>query len=148
MDQTPSYTPYGPPSTEPTHTNSGQASTIAIDILRRTKGWVRFFSILGFLISIALITFGSISVINQNSTISPYAIGQIIGFLLIASIYFFPSLKLLQFASSISKLGKSENIIDLENALNQQRKFWKISGSIILITLILYTVIVGVSFLN
>jgi len=81
----------------------------------------------------------------KNPATSMYGTGMIAGigafYLLFALLYIYPSMRLWQYASSITQLQNSEQIIDLETALNKQRSFWKFVGLMITIILGLYLLI-------
>lgn len=156
MDQTPAYTPYGTPAANPTNFTTGQVSSIAIDILRRTKGWVRFLAVIGFIGCGFMLIAGLFMLIGMGAVMSgsgnTAAIGApffMIGILYIvmAAIYLFPCIKLNQYASSIGRLMNSQSNIDLETALNAQRSFWKFMGVIMLIILSIYVLIFIVAFI-
>jgi hypothetical protein len=64
-----------------------------------------------------------------------------------AFLHIYPGIKLWKFASSIAALLRSGSDADLVEALNQQRAFWRFTGIVILVIMILYAlVIVGMIF--
>ncbi len=120
----------------------GGVSEEMLASLRQTKPWVRLFSVIGFL-SIALMLFGALSVMAAGlmmsgseggdgaATIGLMAMGVV--YLLMALVYFFPALYLWQYASAIGRLLGSEEVADLEEALNRQKAFWKFIGILVVV---------------
>ena len=74
----------------------------------------------------------------------PIAIGTIVGFfyLAMAVLYFFPALKLTQYARRIAALRESQSEQDLVSALDAQRSFWAFVGIMAIVTLGLYLLII------
>lgn len=128
-----------PTSTNPT-ANAGAVSASVISMLARTQGWVRFFSVLGF-ICIGLMLIGGIGsfitiIIASNSPVA--AILLAMTYILMAAFYFFPTLKLAQYASRIATLRHTQSEHDLVAALDAQRSFWTFIGIVTAIVLGLY----------
>lgn len=141
------FTPYGAPATHPSamHQPQNQVSAIAIDMLRRTKSWVRLISVLGF-ISVAMMLLAAFALMVGVSALSQDISGIGVGaaflgvfYLIFSFIYLYPLIRLTQFANSISRLVASQTSIDLETTLNHQRAFWKYCGVLALIMLILFS---------
>ena len=140
----------------PVPSRDGQrVSPMIMETLTRTKGWVRFFSILGFIACGFLVLAGLVMLVN-GSVLGEYGFGDgfyvIIGllYLLCAALYFFPSLKLTQYANRIVSLQESHAEDDLVRALDMQRSFWAMIGIMAIVTISLYLLmllifIVGVS---
>lgn len=123
-------------------TQGGAVSAKTIDALTRTKPWVRFCSVVGFVLTGAMILIGigmtaSMSMIQLPQTAGGAAMAWIkyMGYFYIALsiIYFIPSLKLWKYGSSIRNLIFSQSTDHLEAALQQHRIFWKFV-SIMMIT--------------
>ena len=66
-------------------------------------------------------------------------------YLLIGALYFFPTLKLSQYASRIARLRVTKSEVDLSAALEAQRSFWAFVGIVTLVVLCLYLVIIVVT---
>lgn len=128
---------------------------MVIQQLVRTRRWVRLCSVIGFIGS-AFMLLGGIGmsiagVAGVSATPSPSSIAYSAGmfggigimYLLFSFLYIYPSLKLWQYASGISRLEASQQTVDLETALDKQRSFWKFVGLMITIILILYVLIIG-----
>lgn len=144
--------PYQTPNTHVPATNvSGEISSIAISHLVRTRKWVRLCSVMGFIGSAFMILAGIImmatgGMLGASSGLrgSAYSTGLGIGmglfYLVFAVLYIYPSLRLWQYASSITRLEQSRDSYSLETALDRQRSFWKFVGIMILLLIILYAV--------
>ncbi len=151
---TPQMSPYQTPNTvvQTQAQNSNNAiSTIVISHLVRTRKWVRLCSVLGFIGSALMVLAGLFMMISggtlgTSSRIggAAYGGGLMLGmglfYLVFAVLYIYPSLRLWQYASSISRLESSSTSFDLETALDKQRSFWKFVGIMICIMLGLYAV--------
>lgn len=115
-------------------------SSLVIEKLAGTQGWVRFFSVLGFIV-FGLIMLGAVGALFLGS------MGALISlvYLLIGALYFFPTLKLSQYASRIARLRVTKSEVDLSAALEAQRSFWAFVGIVTLVVLCLYLVIIVVT---
>ena len=153
---TPPMSPYQTPNTVvqdhgQTPNSDNAVSMMVITLLVRTRKWVRLCSVLGFIGSAFMVLAGlfmmiSGGTIGASSGISgaAYGGGVMLGmglfYLVFAIIYIYPSLRLWQYASSISRLESSSTSFDLETALDKQRSFWKFVGIMVCIMLGLYAV--------
>ncbi|MBI4911111.1 MAG: DUF4339 domain-containing protein [Acidobacteria bacterium] len=123
----------------------GAVSPEAVEALRRTKPWVRFLAVLGF-IGLAFLLLGALAVIVLSALGSAAlpgfggAMGFIMGgvYLVIALIQFPPVIFLNRYASRIGDLTATESSEDLEAALGAQKSFWKFVGVFTLVMIILY----------
>ena len=107
--------------------------------LRQTKPWAMLISVLGF-ISIGLMLLFSLATLfvfpkgAGGSSFSPNILSGIVNILMVL-LYFFPALFLFKFASSIGRLLEGGGVKDLEEALLNQKSFWKFVG---ILTLVLF----------
>ena len=128
---------------------AGEVSEEVVAILRSTKPWVRFLSVLGF-IGLALIVLGSLAIlVIPMGPMGAMPIGPRIGaavvYLLMALIQFPAVLFLSRYASRIARLAASNDPEDLEDALRAQKSFWKYVGILTVVMMIFYILaIVGV----
>jgi len=120
-----------------------QVSSLVIDKLAGTQGWVRFFSVLGFII-FGLIMLGAVGALFLGG------MGVLISliYIVMGALYFFPTLKLSQYASRIARLRVTKSEVDLSAALEAQRSFWAFVGIVTIIVLFLYLVIFLVAFVG
>ncbi len=109
----------------------------------RIQGWVHFLSILGFigcgflvLVGLVMMVAGSRAFNYQGAA----GMGIFIGFiyLVLAGLYFFPALKLTQYASRIASLRESHSEQDLISALDAQCSFWAFVGIVAIVTIGIY----------
>jgi hypothetical protein len=115
-----------------------------IDSLRRTKPWVRFLSILGFIATGFLILVGlALAVgIGLLSSIGRTSLGGLpailIGcfYVLLGLVYIFPALYLFRFADGIQKALSTDLVPGIEYALRNQKSFWTFAGVFMLIALV------------
>ena len=144
MNNNPTDNPYGAPSAEPS-LQDGHVSDLAIDLLRRTKGWVMFLAVLGYigtafmlLTALGLIVGGSFASSTDMAAL-PFSLTAMgVAYLIIAAVYVYPCVKLNQYSNSIKRLLNSRVSVDLETALDKQRAFWKFAGIFAIIMLIMY----------
>lgn len=113
---------------------------LMIEHLRGTKPWVRFISIVLF-ISSALIFLGGFAMIFLGSSSRIYGgFGAIIGvvYILFGILYLAPAYFLHQYASSINDFLQGGGDSAMENALGNQKSFWRFSGILTLVIICLY----------
>lgn len=125
----------------PSPPNSFSITESMLLSLSQTKPWVRLLSILGFVSIGFMVISGAISMIafskldpNKSSALPMALIGSGGGNLLFGLLYFFPSLFLFKFASSIGRLLDGGGASEMEKTLSNQKSFWKFIGILTLIT--------------
>jgi hypothetical protein len=152
--------PYATPSANPYGSNplsmEGSVAAETIAPLAGTKGWVQFMSILlwigvGFMIlgGIGMMAAGSVlsSTIAKTQPNNPFAgqgfmLGMGAMYLLMAVFYVYPAIKLWSYGSRIGKLKSSLSVADLNASLHEQRRFWKFTGIVVIIMMIIYLLFV------
>jgi hypothetical protein len=117
-----------------------------IDLLRQTRPWVQFISVLCFLgsgfmllASVAMLALSALPKDVSSKEPIPGWLGVV--YLPLAAIYVYPGIKLWGYASAISRLIATRSSGDLENALRQQKSFWKFSGISAIALMVLYVLI-------
>jgi hypothetical protein len=118
------------------HSNGLEASSIAQTSLYSSKGWVRFVSVLGF-IYFAIMIMMIFAMMSLIEVMGGSAV--VLVFLLMLAmtvVIFMLALKLFKYASSIGRMEVSRNPADLENAMIEQMKFWRIAGIMVIIGLV------------
>ncbi|MEK7949919.1 DUF5362 family protein [Luteolibacter soli] len=135
------YQPSAYGSSYPTAT--GYVSPAFIQALAGTKPWVRLCSVLGFIaagmmifIALAMMATGAVGGMRSRGGAGAAAVPVIMGviYLAMSVVYLFPSLKLWKYGSAILRLMSSQSAADLEQALEQQRGFWKFVGILALVS--------------
>ena len=107
--------------------------------LHQTKPWVRLLSILGFIFIGFIVIKGIVNMFisskasGEISFIPIFVMGAIN--LLMGLLYFFPTLFLFKFSSSIGRLLNGGGVKEMEETLSNQKAFWKFVGILTLITL-------------
>lgn len=119
----------------------GEVAGEVTEILRATRPWVRFLSILGFL-GLGMAALGSIGILVApmesmgSSSIGPKIAAALL--YLAAGLLQLPSVLFLhRYASGISRLLASRDSSDLARALRAQKSFWKYAGVLTLTMMIL-----------
>ena len=137
---------YTAPNAPATPTLSGNAviTDAMLESLRGTRIWVQIVGIL-FLIAAALsvlIPLGTIAGVGmrgaQNAAL-PFAgvIAMAVVYLLIALVYLFLGVYLLRYGGAIGRLLRDGQTQSMEEALQCQRKFWRLGGLLALISVVL-----------
>lgn len=150
--------PYSSPAANLFGSTSGTSvesvSAGVINQLKRTKPWVRFFGVLLW-IGVAFMLLASVAMILGGSTMgavmektnpglpSGFMAGIGALYILMAALYVYPALKIWKYGTWIGKLVASGSNADLEEALNQQRGFWKFIGIMMIILLVIYVIAIG-----
>ncbi len=133
--------PYTPPSANLTNHGAYGASTElgvtarVVDLLARTKGWVRLIGVLSF-IGAAFIIFAALGVLMVMSKAGGMVVPIALMYGVMSAFYIYAGVKLNGYANAIGRLIFSGKTFDLEQALDQQRAFWKFAGIIALISII------------
>src|SRR5690348_11359046 len=110
-----------------------------LDALRATRPWVKFLSILGFVLCALMALAGLAFVGGAGAKEGPMAsFGPAIGvfYLLFVLLYFFPCLYLLRYANAIARIP-AEGQRAMEEALVKQKSFWKFVGILTAVVLVL-----------
>lgn len=124
-----------------------------VNALRGTKGWVQLIGIL-MLIGAAFTVLAAVLAIFGSAMATMMGagagmprglfIGVAILYVVMAALYAFLGWYLVSYASAISRLVSKGQAVDMEEALQQQRKFWRLAGVLALVMIVL--VIVGIIF--
>ena len=120
-------------------------SARSMDLLRQTRPWVLFLSILGFIVTGLMVLFGVGFGLLGMAGGGGSAVGAGMGLLYIAisAIYFFPALFLWRYGSRIGGLMAGGQVQDLENALEAQKSFWRFTGILMVVVIVLYVVLIA-----
>ena len=119
---------------------------LMIDHLRATKPWVRFISIISFIMA-GLMVLGGLAMILMSAAtpgMANFGFGPLVGvlYLLLAGLYIAPAYFLHQFASSIGNLMDGGGDVALEAALGSQKSFWRFVGILTLVMICLYALLI------
>jgi hypothetical protein len=140
------------------HAGSNEVVAVVIDQLARTKVWVRLISILIYIGAAFLVLAGIFMGIGGGAAMMAsreganfgvgFGIGMMLVYVLIALVYIYPAMKLWAYATRIAALVRDRNTLSLEQALNEQRKFWKFCGVVAILFLGFYAVIAVVAIIG
>ncbi len=142
----PSENPYRSPqvTSKPSGTGGWDSSlNRAADMLRQTKPWVRFMSVIMFIGSGFMVLGGGFMMMAAGVAGAPGVPGAIIGLIYIAMaiLYIIPAVFLWRYADRIASFLVRRTPDSLGYALEAQKSFWKFVGILTLIVLCIYALI-------
>ncbi|CAN5273083.1 hypothetical protein BH11PSE11_BH11PSE11_28490 [soil metagenome] len=115
-----------------------------LSALRGTKGWVMLIGVMMFILASitgisggAMVIGGALSDSGMKGMSPAALLGMGVFYLIITLLYVFIGLYLVKYSSAIGRLLVSRHSDDLESALHQQRKFWRLSGVLTLVSCVL-----------
>lgn len=117
----------------------------AVTLLRQTKPWVRFISVITFIASAFMVLGGVFMMIGSlEGGLSgvPAAIGIV--YVVMALLYIMPAIFLWNYANRIAVFVEERSTGTLAAALEAQKSFWKFVGILMLIVLVIYAAIFGI----
>lgn len=140
--------PYAAPAAAGGGTFAPDVPQGAVEALRGTRPWVRLFSILGFLSAALMVVLGAAVMLGGGASLfgdfgeeaapGGVLIGMGFAYLLVGLLYFLPCLYLFRYASRITRITEGGGEVALVDALDQQRRFWRLIGIYTLVFLVLY----------
>jgi len=142
------YNPYAPPqgpAAAAYHDASAEVSLdgnvpdAIVEPLRKTKGWVTFLAVVGF-IGTGLMGLVGLFMLGAGRLVPglPPAFGLI--YLVLGAVYVAPSVLLIRYGSAIGRLVRDPRMERLVVALDHQRSFWKLIGVMTAVVIALYPV--------
>jgi hypothetical protein len=137
--------PYESPKIMTTPSDVGQWDSSlngAAEMLRQTKPWVRFASIMTFIGS-ALMVLLAVVMMAAGAAGAPGMPSAVIGlvYLLFSIVYVIPAVYLWRYADRIGSFLLQRTARSLAHALEAQKSFWKYVGILVLVILCLYALI-------
>ena len=128
---------YAPPQANVDDVTPGGGSITArmVDAMRGTKPWVLLIGILLF-VGAAFSVIGGVGVMAGSAMIgaarggasASFFVGMGAIYLVAAIIYIFLGLYLVRYSGAIGRLLNAGQASDMEEALQHQRKFWRLAG--------------------
>ena len=118
-------------------TPQNQSNTITVTdpmllSLRQTRPWAMLVSIVGFVYCgfMIILGVGSSFMLSMFDPTNSFPSGIMLGavYIIMAVIYFFPSLFLFRYSSSLGRLIDGGGAAEMEEALLNQKSFWKFIG--------------------
>ena len=120
-------------------------SARSMDFLRQTRPWVLFLSVLGFIVTGIMVLFGVgfglLGMAGGGGSVVGAGMGLL--YIAISAIYFFPALFLWRYGSRIGGLMAGGQVQDLENALEAQKSFWRFTGILMAVVIVLYVAVIA-----
>ncbi|MFT7641128.1 MAG: hypothetical protein ACI9G1_002873 [Pirellulaceae bacterium] len=114
----------------------------AAEMLRQTKPWVRFMSVMMFIGSAFMVLAGLGMIITSAYAWMPGNFVALMGaiYIVMALLYIVPAIFLWKYASQIAIFLGDRSASTLASALESQKSFWKFVGVVMLVIIILYGV--------
>ena len=134
--------PYATPSTSVQAGSSGVVPQEVMVALAHTQGWVRCISIVLWVACALLLLFMAFGIYFIAAAAQTDAklvelpvrtLAFTLGYGFVAIVIMYPTLKLSKYASKIARLRNSRSFSDLAAALDEQRRFWKFSGILMIL---------------
>jgi len=139
------YMPPADPGARP-YPSDGRAgvSEMAVEMMRQTKPWVLFLGVFAFIMAGFMALAGLLMFVVGALAPSGGPPAALIGliYLPMAFFYIYPGIKLWKYGSAIGRLVASRDTSDLEAALSEQKSFWKYTGLLIIIGIVLEVVFI------
>jgi hypothetical protein len=128
-----SYTNYGQPV--------GAVSERTIAALRKTRPWVVFISVVGFV-------FAGLAVLGGLASLASPDVGAGIGVIIGASLALLPAVAMIRYGNAINKLLHGGGVKELEESMEAQASVWQIAGifTIIYMLFVVFIVIGALAF--
>lgn len=156
--EAPPANPYSAPASNPYGAGAGSTDTVSpstISVLAGTKPWVRFLSVMFWLgVGLMLLVAAGMGVmgaiggpveeaVNKSGAFggAPLIIIAVI-YGALAFLYVYPAVKLWAYGTRIGALRTSMSVADLDAALNEQRRFWKYAGILVIVMICAYVVVI------
>ena len=149
----PTMNPYSPPGPPQPYLEAppgygvappvaGGVTELAVDLLKQTRPWVMFLSVLAFIGSafmvIAAVLMMGVGLLASSGPESGVQVAMGVVYLPLAGVYVYPAIKMWMYGSAIGRLLTSRSTSDLEAALLQQKSIWKFSGIAVIVMIVLY----------
>ncbi len=112
--------------------------------LGATRPWVKFIAIVWFVGAVFMVLFGLAMITGIYRGFSmpgmPASFDRVLGifYIVIALVYVMPAMYLYRYAKAIAGTQDDAVMTSFEDALKQQKSFWKYFGIFIIVILVLY----------
>jgi uncharacterized protein DUF5362 len=133
-----------PGASSPVAAPPGASSPVAVH-LQRTQPWVRFLSIMGFILAGFMVLFGLVVGAAGAATGNYQTLGIMVMYPIMGVVYVFPSIFLLRYADRIKTFVASGLEEDLAGALDAQRSFWKFAGILTIVSIIFSLLFIAIA---
>ena len=150
-EENPGLPDFSPQPATPIPFYAPPVAPATLNLLARTRPWVLFMSIVGFIcvgfMVLAGLGMGAAGVVARK----PEMMFGLVFYPLSGLLYFFPALFLYRFSKGIRDLQANPQLQQLDAALDAQRAFWKfagivtIIGFVVTVLAILAAIVIGVA---
>jgi hypothetical protein len=120
---------------------SGGVTGKTVEMLRQTRPWVRFLSILGFVFAALMLAVGVIGGAVGMATGGPTGWVALL-YIPLALIYLMPSIYLNRYAGRIRDFELRPRLEQLDGALEAQKSFWRFVGIMMVVVLVAYALLI------
>ncbi|MBW2455037.1 MAG: hypothetical protein JRI68_11030 [Deltaproteobacteria bacterium] len=132
-------------------TEEGRHTDRMVAHLKGTRPWVLFLAVLMFLgaafMVLGGIAFALTGALGARGLVGPAeAVGAGMVYLVGGAVYFLFGYLMYRYTSAIGRLVVSNRTVDIEDALDAQRVFWKASGitAVVMIAIMVMVVVAGI----
>jgi hypothetical protein len=134
------YDPYAPPSASlderPQATGPSAVSHAVVELLRETRPWVKLLAVLFFIGLTLAAIFTAVAFVFGGGGMN------VLPLLLVIALYTPPAVLMWRYAASIARLQEGGGQRALEEALADQKSFWKYAGILAIVTMCLYALLI------
>jgi hypothetical protein len=110
-----------------------------IDLLAKTRPWVRFLAVLLVVaLGLAIVAVAVVLTVVPRTPGAPTPALTMIPMVLVLLVYIPPSIYLWRYARGIQRLQAGKGLPALEEALANQKSFWKYSGILAIVLMCVY----------
>jgi hypothetical protein len=157
----PGNNPYATPSFDlnTSYARTGQRTESGltdktVQMLRQTRPWVIFISVMCFLGAALLLLMGCFMFVTLGlvpqagpdpSARVGMGVGMAIAYGVMALMYLIPGVLLWQYGSKLGEFVSAPNIHRLDNALESQRSFWRAIGIMTIVVIVIYVGIIAIA---
>jgi len=146
----PEFNPYDAPKEREIPLLNETSVARTVELLNQTRPWVRFFGGMGiaftFLMTIGSVIGGLLLVSRGQASIKVLVF--VVAYFISGLLYFFPSRHLWRYGGSIAAFSTNPTPENLNEALAQQKSFWKFIGVAMTVVLIFYVVLLVLGLLG
>lgn len=140
---------YDPPLShvaDVTPTDDEGVTSFMVEAMRKTKPWVLLIAIV-LIISAAFMVIGTLGVFMASAMSlgaeGPGAapmLGVGVMYAILSAAYLMLGVYLFKFSSAIGRLMNTASVVNMEQTLDSQRKFWKLAGLMTAVMLVLMVI--------
>ena len=127
------FNPYATGESQQSYANPAAGLVVtpmALNAILKTQFWVKLIGVVMVIISVLMLI---VSLLGGNVSFDSLLVS-----LTMSIIYIIMSVRLIQYASAIQRLGVSKDSNDLSITIELQAKFWKLAGVLIIIIIVFF----------